>query len=604
LNPPSLQRPFYLDTPAETVFAMAHEPDGSSRSGTGVVIVPPFGWDDVCSYRPRRDFADRLAGEGHVVLRIDLPGCGDSAGGPRDANRVSAWTAAVTAAVRWLRDAASCERVAAIGLGLGGLIACRAAADGGGRIDDLVLWGTPARGRTLLREMRAFARLKAAEFPDPDAPEPPPLPEGLLEVAGYVITPETAAALEGLDLTSLGPAATPAERALLLERDGLAPDSKLRAWLDDSGVAVSVEPGPGWSEMTDNPQHARTPLETLASVSRWLAATSTDGHPARRTAAGAGALVVAQDDARIRETPMVLEQPFGRMFGILSEPLDAPSAGLALVLVNAGAVRRIGPNRMWVEAARRWAARGVPVLRLDIEGLGDSDGDGTRYVETPQLYAPSLARQVVMAIDELERREVATRFVVSGLCAGASWSFHAALEDPRVSAAVMINLWAFFWDEALPAERDAQLIRRLVRPRYWLRVLRGDVGVRRALRSIGWLVRTPFELRRRLALRRARGDQLDLALDRIRDEGKRVTLILSRGESLYDQLKADGHLERLDRWPNFRIEQIDGRDHTFRALFLQAQVHALMDRALAEELAARGSSQDGVPSGAVSVDGG
>jgi alpha/beta superfamily hydrolase len=33
---------------------------------------------------------------------------------------------------------------------------------------------------------------------------------------------------------------------------------------------------------------------------------------------------------------------------------------------------------MWVEASRRWAALGVATLRIDLEGIGDADGDAGR----------------------------------------------------------------------------------------------------------------------------------------------------------------------------------------------------------------------------------
>ena len=43
-----------------------------------------------------------------------------------------------------------------------------------------------------------------------------------------------------------------------------------------------------------------------------------------------------------------------------------------IVIFNAGAVHRVGPNRMTVTLARRLAAMGLPSLRFDLEGLGDS----------------------------------------------------------------------------------------------------------------------------------------------------------------------------------------------------------------------------------------
>ena len=60
--------------------------------------------------------------------------------------------------------------------------------------------------------------------------------------------------------------------------------------------------------------------------------------------------------------------------GILTEPVG-PAVDLCAVWLNAGPQRRIGPNRMWVETARRWAALGVPSVRVDLAAIGDADGD-------------------------------------------------------------------------------------------------------------------------------------------------------------------------------------------------------------------------------------
>ncbi len=43
-----------------------------------------------------------------------------------------------------------------------------------------------------------------------------------------------------------------------------------------------------------------------------------------------------------------------------------------VVLVNVAAEHHIGPGRRWVEWARRWAALGYRVVRIDQSGVGDS----------------------------------------------------------------------------------------------------------------------------------------------------------------------------------------------------------------------------------------
>ncbi|MCW2985037.1 MAG: hypothetical protein JWR63_2607, partial [Conexibacter sp.] len=74
-------RPLYLHDPAvgEPVFGVFH--GVREGAGTAVVLVPPFGYDDVCAYRGLRMWALSLSATGVASLRIDLPGAGDSGGG-------------------------------------------------------------------------------------------------------------------------------------------------------------------------------------------------------------------------------------------------------------------------------------------------------------------------------------------------------------------------------------------------------------------------------------------------------------------------------------------------------------------------------------------
>ncbi|MEN3271393.1 MAG: hypothetical protein V7636_154, partial [Actinomycetota bacterium] len=118
--------PHYLDLDGTTAYAVLHEP-APMRRATAVLLLAPFGWDDTSSYRGRRAWAMFMADEGYPVLRLDLPGTGDSAGGPTDPDQVPGWIAAITAAVHELRDATGCTRVALVGLGLGGMLGLAAA---------------------------------------------------------------------------------------------------------------------------------------------------------------------------------------------------------------------------------------------------------------------------------------------------------------------------------------------------------------------------------------------------------------------------------------------------------------------------------------------
>jgi alpha-beta hydrolase superfamily lysophospholipase len=604
--------PLYLNDGRDPVFGIFHAPAQGAERDTAVLICPPFGWDETCSYRSRRDWARQLADEGFPCLRIDLPGTGDSGGSPHDRQRLATWADALGSAVAELRSMTGCARVAAIGIGLGGLLICDAISHGAA-IEDVVLWAAPGRGRTLLRELRTFASLEDSELvPVPEeALTPSVTAEGEVWVGGFVLPSETAEALEALDVSKLRfPDGLP-RRALLLGRDGIAVDKRLRERLEATGADVTLSAGYGYGEMMARPHDALSPFDVFAEVSQWLKARTSGAAPtaaqpeqppghttttaltaaARSRSADpaprSSSIELEVDGARIRETPITIAQTFGELFGVLAEPLGEPVGDTCAVLLNAGAIRRIGPNRMWVETARRWSALGVPTVRLDLEGIGDADGDSGAFGEMAGLYVPALVDQVREALDRLAALGYGPRFVLAGLCSGAYWAFHAALTDERVVAAYLLNPRALFWDPTLEVTREVR--KAFLRSSAWRKVLRGEIPMER---MAGLAYRTPGVFARRAVARVARGaarqtrggDRLDLAFDRLREEGKRIELMFSSGEPLYEELESEGRLDRLDRWPNVGLELVAGNIHTLRSADAQASAHQALDRALDVEL--------------------
>jgi pimeloyl-ACP methyl ester carboxylesterase len=122
------------------------------------------------------------------------------------------------------------------------------------------------------------------------------------------------------------------------------------------------------------------------------------------------------------------------LMGILSTPRDARPQAPHVVFINAGIVHRVGPNRLYVDMARALAARGFPVLRFDLAGLGDSPSSST----TASL-ADSAVADVRAAFDFLQSTRQADRFVVAGLCLGANYSFLAAMADERVTGVMAVD---------------------------------------------------------------------------------------------------------------------------------------------------------------------
>jgi pimeloyl-ACP methyl ester carboxylesterase len=575
-------RPVWLATEPDPALAVLHLPSPEHRRSTAVLMCPPFGWEEVCSYRARRTWAQAIAGAGFPVARLTLPSAGDSAGSPGDPGRMEAWTEAIETAAGWLRGATGASRLATLGIGLGGMLAYAATARGA-PIDDLALCATPARGRTLLRELRAHAAMIAARYPD-DTPSPD-LQDGDLELIGFLMSAQTASELGRIDLRQTPLPDPSGRRVLLLERDGLSADRQLREHLEELGVSLSIEGAPDYGAMMVNPQDARTPEQTVARSVAWLQDAAAPAPPA--TVSGPAteheSIELIHDGVAIRETPLLLD---GEMFGVLSESAESEPAEVCAVLLNGGALGHVGPNRTYVEIARRWAARRVPAVRVDLLGVGEAGGEDRALLPNPALYARERTEQTLSVLDQLSALGLPERFVLSGLCSGAYWSLHAALADPRVVGAMMINLYAFFWTAELVAERDTQESFGQLRGPGWGRLIRGDVSAEK-LKSVILSMR-PGRIRAgaRHPVERAQSAEVERALDTLRDQGTEALLLFSRGEGLYDQLARQGVLDRLEDWPNLAVEQIPTRDHMFRALWLQRHVHEALDRGLERVLGA------------------
>lgn len=575
----------FLATEPDPVLSFLHSPpDGGSR-GVAVLICPPFGWEEMCSYRARRRWAEALAAAGYPTARIDLPGAGDSGGFSQDPGRVPAWIGAAEEASAWLRERSGCERVVAIGIGLGGLVAYRAAA-GGAPIDDLILWAVPASGRLLVRELRTYAGIVAARHPA-DGRSGPALPEGASELIGFLMSAETKADLEAITLTELELPRTGERRFLLLGRDGLSVDKRLRTHLEQSGAAVTVTDTDDYAKLMAHPQEALTPTSTIERTIAWLdeGPATTARQPAPTSERERSTVEVAQDGSAVRESPITLRLLAGETVGVVTEPVDVPPAPLCAVLLNAGALRHIGPNRTWVEMARRWAALGVTTVRLDLAGIGDADGDERELVSNAALYARRSTVDALGLLDQLAQRGLPNRFLLGGLCSGAYWSLHAALADPRVLGALMVNLYSFYWSEALVAERAALETLGRLRDQGWRRLVRRDIRADQLLTAAKSI--RPGRIRRgaRHPVERSQRGEIERALDQLREQGTETLMLLAYGEPLFDQLVRYGQIDALDRWPNLTLERIPTRDHMFRALWLQQRVHESMDRALERTLA-------------------
>ncbi len=275
--------------------------------------------------------------------------------------------------------------------------------------------------------------------------------------------------------------------------------------------------------------------------------------------------------------------------------LASPAEGkrvpdLAAVFLNAGAVREIGPSRMWVETSRAWAALGVPGLRLDLEGIGEADGEPAGTLRVADFYEPRYQRQIGAVLDALAERGVAKRFFLVGLCAGGYLAFRTAVADERVGATLLINSGALRWHPDLLAEREARKATQVLQRSAWRKLLSGKIGARKVGRMVGSvLVRAGRSLRRVALSAIGRGGGVLLRgveadLDALRDSGTRVVIAFSGEEPLGHEVMNSEIPGRLKRWPDTELLSLPGADHTLRPVAAQLAARDLLDRELRREI--------------------
>jgi pimeloyl-ACP methyl ester carboxylesterase len=482
-----------------------------------------------------RLLARTFALAGMPTFRFDLPGAGDSSGEPLDPGLLEQWILSVDAAAAELRQVSGVELVAAVGIHLGAMLAAVAAARGAS-VQDLVLWGPSGNGRALLRELRAFARMERWEYSN-GAPAPPqPFPG--FEVGGFLIGPELLRGLEALDLSALPD--MHGRRVLVLSRDDLKPDTGVVRSLRSAGCSVDVASGGGYSAMTAVPHEAVHPTAAAATIVHFLTANGHDrGGVTPPLRAVTSPLTITGDGrAAVIETVQSIRCSAGSMFGILAEPaLPTAHGDSCVLLLNAGGVRHTGPNRMWVEAARRWAAVGVASLRLDLCGVGESDGE--QNLDIPRLYQEHLVDEVELAMDSLRSLRGFQRFVAVGLCAGAFWAFHAALRRRDICAAILMNPRLLFWDPAADRRRAIKRsLRGLTEWADWSRLARGGFrtdDLKRAARMV--LGGRRANHARPLPLDPVAPYPLQEAWRVIQGNGTQVSFLFTEGEPLLQEME-------------------------------------------------------------------
>ena len=118
------------------------------------------------------------------------------------------------------------------------------------------------------------------------------------------------------------------------------------------------------------------------------------------------------------------------LYGVVHDPRIATKRGILMV---AAGPYRVGPHPLFLHLSARLGGEGIPVMRFDYQGQGDSEGAGAFHFDSLMYDIRSAIDRFTSAVPGIER------VVLWGLCEAALNSLLYARSDSRVDGLVLVN---------------------------------------------------------------------------------------------------------------------------------------------------------------------
>ncbi len=177
------------------------------------------------------------------------------------------------------------------------------------------------------------------------------------------------------------------------------------------------------------------------------------------------------------EVPVLFQCAGENLVGIFSEGMSETG----VLIVVGGPQYRVGSHRQFTLLARHLAAQGIPNLRFDYRGMGDSSGS-VRNFEDIQLDIKSAIDQLFVCSPRLKR------VVLWGLCDAASANLFYAYTDERVCGLVLLNPWVRTVEGEAKAYLKHYYLSRLVDKALWKKILSGKFNFKQSISSLARMV--------------------------------------------------------------------------------------------------------------------
>lgn len=253
------------------------------------------------------------------------------------------------------------------------------------------------------------------------------------------------------------------------------------------------------------------------------------------------------------------------------------SASRGVIIVVGGPQYRVGSHRQFVLLARALSSQGLPVLRFDYRGMGDSSGDTRSFLQCND--------DIRCAIDWFSARLPGVKqLVLWGLCDAASACAIYCAGDERVTGLVLLNPWARSEKTEASTYLKHYYTRRIVDPAFWRELLKGRIALGKTLRSLAELVARA--LGRTSPGNQAAGAESPQSVDfrssmlnGLQNFTGQTLFIISEDDltakEFMDMARGSTDWRKLMARKDIRVETVEGADHTFSSAEYRGRVERL-----------------------------
>ena len=278
-----------------------------------------------------------------------------------------------------------------------------------------------------------------------------------------------------------------------------------------------------------------------------------------------------------QELPVVFDCCGEQLCGVVHLPQQV-SATKGVLIVTGGPQYRIGSHRQFVLLARFLAKNGIPVMRFDYRGMGDSSGEQRDFEDVNQ--------DIAAAIDVfIERAQHVRDVVIWGLCDAASAALFYAHQDSKVKELVLLNPWVRTEAGQAKAYLKHYYLSRLFSTSFWRKVFSGSFKPAESARSMAGLAKSATKIEKQgeseLSVQSACGAAPlpDRMLEGLRRFDGPVLIILSgddlTADEFRDLIKSSSAWKKALRVKKVQLEQLPKANHTFSSAEWRGQVERI-----------------------------